>query len=280
MTFIKPHFKLNKKQRNGAFYFLLAILLLQTLLHYISVPSTVVIHDKELIAFTNQVDSLNALKREKSRIKRFNPNYLTDERGYLLGMSLAEIDRLFAYRNANKWINSASDFQRVTQVSDSLMKLFVPLFIFPEKKYYTAPRKNKVKVLVKKDVNLATSQDFQRIHGVEEKLANRIVNYRKLLGGFSYNNQLDEVWGMSKRTADNLKNNFKIYTLPVIHKIDINTASFKEVLSIVYLDYKTTKMLFNYRDSVGKIANLKEIKKIPEFPVDKYDRIALYLRAK
>ena len=195
-------------------------------------------------------------------------------------MSLAEIDRLFAYRNANKWINSASDFQRVTQVSDSLMKLFVPLFIFPEKKYYTAPRKNKVKVLVKKDVNLATSQDFQRIHGVEEKLANRIVNYRKLLGGFSYNNQLDEVWGMSKRTADNLKNNFKIYTLPVIHKIDINTASFKEVLSIVYLDYKTTKMLFNYRDSVGKIANLKEIKKIPEFPVDKYDRIALYLRAK
>jgi DNA uptake protein ComE-like DNA-binding protein len=67
--------------------------------------------------------------------------------------------------------------------------------------------------------------------------------------------------------------------LPAIDKIPINTATFKEVLSIVYLDYKTTKLIFSYKDSVGNIEKLQELKKIDGFPVEKYDRIALYLRA-
>jgi DNA uptake protein ComE-like DNA-binding protein len=87
------------------------------------------------------------------------------------------------------------------------------------------------------------------------------------------------VWGLDSLVVDKLKSQFVVADLPVIDKIPVNTATFKEVLSIVYLNYKTTKLIFSYKDSVGNIEKLQELKKIDGFPVEKYDRIALYLRA-
>jgi hypothetical protein len=50
----------------------------------------------------------------------FNPNFITDFKGYKLGMSVQEID-LLEYRKGNKYVNSPKEFQAVTQVSDSLL---------------------------------------------------------------------------------------------------------------------------------------------------------------
>jgi len=73
---------------------------------------------------------------------------------------------------------------------------------------------------------------------------------------------------------------FQVIELPIIQKINVNTASFKEVLAIVYLDYELTKKIFNYKDEVAEIQSIDELKKIEGFPLDKFDRIALYLQAK
>src|SRR5690554_8215098 len=62
----------------------------------------------------------------------FNPNFITDYKGYTLGMTPEEIDRLLTYRSENKWINSDEDFQSVTQVSDSLLAVLIRFFNFPE----------------------------------------------------------------------------------------------------------------------------------------------------
>ena len=55
---------------------------------------------------------------------------------------------------------------------------------------------------------------------------------------------------------------------------------FKEVLSIVYIDYELTKKIFEYRDEVAELQSLEELKQIDGFPLEKFDRIALYLEAK
>ena len=47
-------------------------------------------------------------------------------------MSNEEIDRLLDYRKQNQWINSAKQFQEVTQVSDSLLNKISPYFKFPD----------------------------------------------------------------------------------------------------------------------------------------------------
>ena len=85
---------------------------------------------------------------------------------------------------------------------------------------------------------------------------------------------------MDKEVADKVLERFTIIDKPEIQKINVNTATFKEVLSIVYIDYELTKKIFNYRDEVAELQSLEELKKIEGFPIEKFDRIALYLEAK
>jgi len=58
----------------------------------------------------------------------------------------------------------------------------------------------------------------------------------------------------------------------------VNTASFKEVLSIPYIDYDLCVKIFDYRDEVAELQSISELKNIKDFPTNKYDRIVLYLR--
>ena len=68
--------------------------------------------------FLKEVDSLRQshLQSSVSKIYPFNPNYITDYKGYSLGMNSEEIDRLHAYRSKNRWVNSEKEFQRITSI--------------------------------------------------------------------------------------------------------------------------------------------------------------------
>jgi hypothetical protein len=69
------------------------------------------------------VDSMKNNDKDKvKKIYLFNPNFITDYKGYKLGMSVAEIDRLLEFRKGDKYVNSAAEFQKITKVSDSLLK--------------------------------------------------------------------------------------------------------------------------------------------------------------
>ncbi|MEZ4841593.1 MAG: helix-hairpin-helix domain-containing protein [Flavobacteriaceae bacterium] len=131
-----------------------------------------------------------------------------------------------------------------------------------------------------RDLNTASAKDLTVINGIGEKLANRIVSYRNRLGGYSLNDQLYEVYYLDKEVADKVLKQFQVLSKPAISKINVNTATFKEVLSIVYIDYDLTKKIFEYRDEVAEIQSLDELKKIEGFPIEKFNRIALYLEAK
>ncbi len=72
---------------------------------------------------------------------------------------------------------------------------------------------------------------------------------------------------------------FKVIEKPIVKKVNINTIEFKELLKNPYIDYELCKKIFNYRDEVAELQNISELKNIKGFPVDKYDRIVLYLLA-
>lgn len=284
MKKLKPHFVYNKKQRNGVFYFLLLLISLQVIYVLIAKNSnSYSIEDSELKELQTQIDSLKVVKKNFVRVYKFNPNFITDQKGYALGLSVSEIDRLLAYRSKNKWINSTKSFQAVTKVSDSLLQVLSPFFQFPKhtkvKRYKKASVSKKRIAIIQQDINKVTAEQLKQIYGVGDKLSARIIKYGDRLKGYTYMSQLNEVYGLKGEALENVKLKYKIVRAPIIEKINVNTASFKEVLSIVYIDYEITKLIFQYKDSVNKIENLEEIKKIEGFPIEKYDRIALYLQA-
>ncbi|MFK5957367.1 MAG: helix-hairpin-helix domain-containing protein [Lutibacter sp.] len=288
MNFFKSHFRYNKRQRNGIFFLLLIIITLQSIFFFVDFSSEKIIDfsTSEILVFQAKIDSLKniELEKKKPKIYPFNPNYITDYKGYQLGMSIDEIDKLLLFRSKGEFINSVKQFQKITKVNDSLLKVISPYFKFPDwvtkqSNSTTTLIRNNSKHIVIKDINLATISDLRIVNGIGEKLAERIIDYRAKLKGFSFNNQLYEVWNLDKELVDKVLQYFKVKKLPNIKKLNINEASFKEVLSIVYIDYELTKKIFNYRDEVAEIQDIDEIKKIEGFPIEKFDRIALYLVA-
>ncbi|WP_440122355.1 helix-hairpin-helix domain-containing protein [Tenacibaculum sp. Ill] len=299
MKIFKPHFWYNKRQRNGVFFLLFAIVFLQIVYVYVDFSSEKVqaLNKNELIAFQNTIDSLKRIEQNKRKPKLypFNPNYITDFKGYQLGMSIEEIDRLHNYRKQNKWINSAKDFKQVTKISDSLLSKIAPYFKFPDwvvkkenKKKRSITKANSVKKntynkeykVSTNDINKATQQDFETIGGVGEVLSSRIVKYRNKLQGYSLSKQLYEVWGLDKVTADRVMRTFIVIEKPTIKKVNVNTAKFKEVLKNPYINYELCKKIFEYRDEVAELQDISELRNIKDFPLNKYDRIILYLEAK
>lgn len=292
MNIFKSHFWYHKSQRNGILFLIIVIVLLQVILYVLknTTDDLVETNSKEVIAFTTVIDSLKALeiKKSKPEIYPFNPNYITDYKGAKLGMSLAEIDRLLDFRAQGNFVHSAADFQKVTQISDSLCTKIAPYFKFPEwvvraqKETALADQKKQAKPRLTPSttaINLATEEDLQLVNGIGEKLSRRIINYRKRLQGFNFESQLYEVWKIDSVVIDRLLGLFSIQHKPNITKININTASFKEILKTPYIDYQLCKAIFEYKDQIAEYQNIEELKKIPNFPLEKYDRIVLYLCA-
>ena len=252
MKKLKSHFWYTKSQRNGILFLLASIIGLQLLFHFINFGDNGLVtpNQAKMSFYQHQLDSLKkiSLEDKKYTIYPFNPNYISDHKGYQLGMKTKEIDRLLAHRNKRLFVNSAKEFQEVTKISDSLFQAISPYFKFPEwvqkknrekEERFTVTTKTKKNIsdITSSDINEATPYDLTLVKGVDEYLSERIIKYRSKLQGFSFSEQLFEVWGLEKEVADNILQVFSIQKKPRITKINVNTASFKEVLSNPYIDY-------------------------------------------
>ena len=284
----KSHFKFTKGQRSGIFLLLLIIFIMQSLYYFVDFSSKdVSVNKDELNAFQNEIDSLRLVEIESQQTKifPFNPNYITDYKGYTLGMTPDEIDRLLKFREQNKWVNSVKQFQDVTKVSDSLLNSISPYFKFPE--WVTNPKptssfkyqNNAPKTFTQKtDLNIATAKQLQRINGIGEKLSDRIIKFRnKFEGGFIDDVQLQDVYGISPEVLQRLLNEFTVKTPRQVDLIKLNTASIEELVTIQHLDYEIAYEVLDQRTLREGFKSLDELTKVKNFPVDKIEIIKLYL---
>jgi competence protein ComEA len=288
MKHIKSHFKFSNQQRNGIFLLLLIIVVIQSAYVFVEFPfKDISINKEEIKKFQSEIDSLKRIQAEnnKPQIFPFNPNFITDYKGYTLGMSSEEIDRLLQYRKQDKWANSTLQFQQVTKISDSLLNVISPYFKFPE--WVTNPKpktnfeykNNTPKTFDQKiDLNIATTGQLQRVNGIGEKLSARIVKFRnKFKGGFIADIQIHDVYGISPEVFDRLLNEFTVKTPRIVDKINLNTAKTEQLVTIQYIDYELAYEIINQRILRDGYKSLDELLKVKDFPLDKIDIIKLYL---
>jgi DNA uptake protein ComE-like DNA-binding protein len=237
------------------------------------------------LANQSLIDSLKLQdKNYKPTIYPFNPNFINDFKGYKLGMSVAEIDRLLAYRKQNKFVNSVAEFQAVTQVSDSLLKVISPYFKFPDwvknkKEYHSTYDKkefSKTEKIAILDINEATKEELMKIYGIGDKISDRILEQKVKLGAFASMEQMMDVWGLSPEVIENLNKYFVVKSTAKMKKISINNASVKELAQFPFFRYALAKEIVIYRSMNGDI-KIEDLSKIKGFPVDKIKIIALYL---
>jgi DNA uptake protein ComE-like DNA-binding protein len=286
----KSFFNYSRSQRTGIFILFTIIIAFQLVFFFVDFSSfSKDAPEKE--KWLSLQPQINSLKQEKLdyvlKIYPFNPNFITDYKGYKLGMSVQQIDRLLDFRKQNKYVNSPIEFQAVTKVSDSLLRAISPYFKFPDwvknKKEYKDYTKYPTKAFAKKekiviiDINQATQEDLIKIYGIGEAISTRILKYKESLGGFVSMEQMNEIWGLSPEVVEKLNSHFKVSTSSGIRKIDINNASIKELSLFPYFKYPISKNIVTFRSMNGDIRNCEDLTKIKGMSIEKAKIIALYL---
>lgn len=289
MDKIKSYFVFNSSQRNGILFLLLLVSGFAVINNYIDFTTENLLdtNSKEVLAVQKELDSIRTLLTESNqpKIYPFNPNFITDFKGYKLGMSSEEIDRLLDYRKQNKWINSKEDFKKVTKVSDSFLDQISSYFKFPDwisnpKPKYSDWRKGfKEKTFDQKiDLNSATQLELKKVNGIGEALSKRIIDYRDKLGGFTNDIQLYEVYGLDYQLTDKVRNDFTVKTPKEIIKMNLNKISASDIATVPGISFELAKRIWEFRILNEGIVDFIELKKIEGLTERKLQGIQLYLK--
>ncbi|MBT8243724.1 MAG: helix-hairpin-helix domain-containing protein [Winogradskyella sp.] len=288
---MKSHFKFSKQKRSGIFLLVLLIVIAQYVYFFVDFSSEDIdsLTDEELEIYRSEIDSLRqvAIKNSVPKTYPFNPNYITDYKGYTLGMSNEEIDRLHQFRSKNQWVNSAKEFQEVTKASDSLLAKISPYFKFPDWVTNSKPKTysnsysntNKVKTYAQKqDLNKATASKLQKVYGIGEKLSERIIAYREKYNGFVSEVELTQIWGLTPEVIERINQQFIVKTPRAIKSFNLNTATRDQLVTIPHIDYEIANSIIEERILRDGFKTIDDLTKVEYFPLKKLDIIRLYLQ--
>ena len=289
MEKIKSHFVFNRSQRNGILFLIFFISGFLVISYYVdfSEENAMDMDSEEVIAIQRELDSLRTIDiaSKKPKIFPFNPNFITDFKGYTLGMSAEEIDRLLAFRKENKWINSVEDFKQVTKVSDSLLNKISPYFKFPDwvnnpkskTKYVKRGFKDKT-FKQKVDLNIAIHEQLEEVNGIGKAFSKRIIDYRNKLGGFTNDIQLYEVYGLNFQVTNSILKEFTVKTPKEIIKMNLNSISASDIATIPSISFDLAKRIWEYRILNEGIKSFSELEHIEGLTKRKLQGIQLYLK--
>src|SRR5690606_38299908 len=281
MSCFRPGFtSFTRSQQVGLLMLCIIVVALQMVIFlYRPSVSEPTVEELRWLALQKEVDKQKniQLQEKQQKFYRFNPNFIDDFKGYQLGMSVAEIDRLLEFRKTGKFVNSAAEFQKVTGVSDSLLAALAPRFKFPdwvEKAQAKKLSKSSDKTSIPKiDINQATAEELIAIRGIGPALSERILKMRTALGGFVSMDQMSDVWGLSPEVVDEIKKRFFVEDNAEVKKIKINEASLKELSAFPYFRYPVSKEIVAYRSRHGGIKSKEDLEKIKILPSERIDII-------
>ena len=118
---------------------------------------------------------------------RFDPNDVSVEDLCRLGFTLKQAESIEKYRRSGGRFRRKEDFKRSYVVSDSIYRRL--------EKYIDIP-------LV--DLNAADSADFDGLPGIGGWFASKMLEHRKALGGYSYKEQLMDIYRFDQEKFDGL----------------------------------------------------------------------------
>lgn len=133
-----------------------------------------------------------AVERERQRTQRvesftFNPNTVSVEDLMRLGFSEKQAQSIDNYRAKGGRFRRPSDFAKSYVVADSVYERLKPFIIIP-----------------KLDINKADSAAFDALPGIGPYFASKMVSYRERLGGYSFKEQLMDIYHFDQEKYDAL----------------------------------------------------------------------------
>ena len=273
-----PFYKLNKSQRRGVLWTLLLFLIIHLLISLVHKPSR---QDSETLVVNKEtqllIDSLKSLKIASNKVRDsiypFNPNYISDFKAYQLGISMKAVERIRAYRANGNYLHSEKDIKKVAGLSNAEMNRIRSYLKFPEIKR----AKKATKARVRKEINGVTVEALQAVYGIGPVLGQRIISLRKQLGGFLIKDQLGDVWGLKPEVQEQLWMHFKLDSVPLVAKRNINDLTIAQLSQSPYVSASLASSIVALRTQQDSLTSWQDLDDIAQIDSIKKARLYLYL---
>ncbi|GAA4096736.1 helix-hairpin-helix domain-containing protein [Mucilaginibacter panaciglaebae] len=200
---------------------------------------------------------LSDTKIAKPVLYVFNPNNLPAQQWKQLGFSDKQIAIIKNYETRGGHFNSKEDVKKMYSITAADYQRIEPYIKIPDEGYIS----NKLAAGETIELNSADSAKLTRIHGIGPAFAQRIIEYRKRLGGFLNKEQLREVYGIDAEKYHDIQNQVTINPL-IITKININRVDFEGLRKFPYLTNKQTNAVIQYRAQHGNYHSINDMKQI------------------
>lgn len=299
---LKTAISLNKSERNGLivlFALLLLIFIIPQIVHSLRGETTnksSLFRDEvrqfmadtskriEEIRFANEAYDKETPENLKKPLTPFDfdPNKAADDDWRKIGFSEKQVKVIMNFVNKGGRFYKPEDVAKIYSISDKEFDQ-IKDYIKIEPKSAVEPTTDKPseRVFAKKtyapvDINTADSAALVSLPGIGPTFASRIIKYRNKIGGFARTEQLMEVYGFDEEKFTMLESRVSVGQ-GVFSKINLNTATVKDLQKLPYLDFYMAKAIVDRRISKGKYTNVDQVREISLIYDQIFDKMKPYL---
>ncbi len=310
---LRALFGFDRRERRGTFILslILALLLLIRLVVFRDgeVPSLLPPYPVEQDTPAGREDE----ERLSAELFSFDPNICAFDDLLRLGLSDRQARTLVNYRNSGAQFRRPEDLRRVYGIDSATAARLIPYINIAddtgeksEEKQgmgeresfhggyaeaaegrYAGKREGNIRSIPAEkgsfgetetiDINKCTSAELEKLPGIGPVLAERIIKYRSLLGGFIETGQLTEVYGLDSTVARLAAVRITL-TYDSVRPLVLDSASFSELARHPYIGYEAARKITRYRSVAGQPVTLGKMVDSGVITTDLADRIAPYVK--
>lgn len=275
---IKSWFGFSRRERRSTFILLIIIVLIISI-RYAFPESNMKIEDISgtISGIGNTAGNISPNKITQSQKLIFDPNSVSYDTLIQLGLSSKTASTLIKYRNKGGKFKNPSDIKKVYGINEEEAEKLIPFVeVAPDKalKVRIDSYQQKRTLL---ELNSCDSASLVRLPGIGPVLSSRIIKYRHLLGGFARTDQIKDVYGLPAETYNLIKERVFVDTL-VITRIDINSADYKVLSRLPYIEKFEVTAILRYRELKGNISGINELTDNKLIGAEKALKVRPYLK--
>lgn len=219
----------------------------------------------------------NKVKEDKTEPKyfAFNPNYTTQQEWMTMGFSEKQSAAIVKYINKAGPFKKPEDLLKLFPVDSSKyyqMEPYVDYSLIPENS--GPPAYDSVLNIT---LNTSDPATWEKLPGLNRKIAYKITNYGEKLGGYHSLQQLKEVYGVRPGQIDSISDYIEIGSIE-LRKIALNECKAFDLKKHPYCnDWNVANAIVNHRDRYGKFRRIEDILKIQGITKEWFDKMKPYL---
>lgn len=218
---------------------------------------------------------------ERHSLFNFDPNKTTLEDLHSLGFSNKLAKRIMNYSGKGGVFRIKSDLMKIYGMDSSLYKNLYAYIMLPEayrtqKEAFRKDNKMASETVLRFDLNIADTTALKSVNGIGTTLAVRIIKYRNRIGGFVSTAQLSEVYGLDSAVIQKLLAVGYVDKDFPLTRININTATQKELETHPYIGRSAAKAIVAYRFQHGNFKHVDDLRSL--HTISNADKIIPYVK--